>query len=111
MTLQVVDPNLDAPASMVANELNENNKGVLKAINRAIQLVGMGKVVEIVQKAKEVHGTLMIEKGTRPRTLGGCFFYLLRQELGEKFDLVQKPFKPKSVREEEQRGKEARTQT
>lgn len=92
--LLAIDRTLEVPARMVANELGETGKGVLKKINRAIQLLGMGKVVELVGQAKAAEGTMMIKDGSRPRTLGGCFFELLRQELGEQIDLVQKPHSP-----------------
>jgi hypothetical protein len=91
-----VDLQLVIPADAVAQELEEKGKAVRRKINRAIQIVGMAKIVELVTKAKEAHGTLLVDNGARPRTLGGCFFYLLRTHLGDKMDLIQPPFKPLS---------------
>lgn len=89
-----VDEALFVPAKIIATELGETGKAVRKKINRAIQLLGMAKIVDLVAQAKSVEGTMMIMDGSRPRTLGGCFFELLRQELGERIDYVQKPPKP-----------------
>jgi hypothetical protein len=90
-----IDPNLDRPALAVAEELGERGKSVRQKINRAIQVVGLAKIVDFVTQAKASQGTLMVDNGKRPRTLGGCFFFLLREHLGDKMDQIQLPFKPR----------------
>ena len=98
--LQPVDPELQIPAESVATELEETSKGVRRKINRAIQVAGMAKIVETVIRAQAVQGQLLIKDGSRPRTLGGCFFHLLKEDLGEKFNLIQRPLPPKRAHEE-----------
>jgi hypothetical protein len=89
-----VDGTLTVPSKIIATELGETGKAIRKKVNRAIQLLGMAKIVELVAKAKTAEGSMMIKDGSRPRTLGGCFFELLRQELGERMDYIQRPPKP-----------------
>jgi hypothetical protein len=86
----------------VAEELEEKGKNVRQKINRAIQVVGLAKIVDFVTQAKASHGTLMVDNGKRPRTLGGCFFYLLREHLGDKMDQIQNPFRPRPKVEREE---------
>jgi hypothetical protein len=89
-----VDGTLTVPSKIISMELGETGKGIRKKINRAIQLLGMAKIVELVARAKSAEGTLLVKDGSRPRTLGGCFFELLRQELGERMVYIQRPLKP-----------------
>jgi len=95
--LLTVNQKLVEPARMVADELGETSKNARRKLNRAIQVVGMAKVVALVGEARKHHGTMMVRDGSRPRTLGGCFFELLFRELGADMDRIQKPIKPKPV--------------
>jgi len=96
-SLQHVDPALAESARIVAEELGETTLAVRRRINRAIQVAGMAVVMETVAQAKKVQGTMLVNTGSRPRTLGGCFFTLLKTRLASTFDLIQKPQTLKSI--------------
>ncbi len=86
-----IDPKLVDVTQAVAAELDETLPKSIHSINRAIQVIGIERITKLVAGAKAAHGTMLVSDNTRPRTLGGCFFYLLRKSLGHsKFRKIQK---------------------
>jgi len=78
------DPALDNFAKAVADQLDETDPDAIDQINRAIQVVGMEKVCALVTEANEQFtgpNPPKIKDGSRQRTLGGCFFELLKGNL------------------------------
>lgn len=67
-------------AADVARQLNETDLEALTQIERIIQCVGPEKTYAFLQKAIVLHseGRRLTRDGSRQRTLGGTFFFLVR---------------------------------
>jgi len=66
---------------VIAKQLQEETQEARDQINRAIQVAGMEAVCKLVTEANEQHVSSnppMVKDGSRQRTLGGCFFQLLK---------------------------------
>jgi hypothetical protein len=82
--LKETDPALDQAAVTVATQVDESSRYVIDQINRAIQVMGMEKVCELATLAHEIFlgpEPMMVQDGSRQRTLGGTFFQLLKENL------------------------------
>ncbi len=75
-----------ATAGAIAAQLGETEPEPHRLVVRALRLLGEERVRAIVARALEVEaaGGMMLPNGSRRRTLGGMFFYLLRAEVGQK---------------------------
>ena len=101
MCVTPVDPKIQNVADIVASELGETERGARRAINRAVQVLGLVRVVALASDAKKLQGQLLTVEG-KPRTLGGCFFYLLQRDLGG-LNTVQRQC-PHRIRQEKKRN-------
>jgi len=77
---------LRALAGEIAAQLGETEPEPGRLIARALRLLGEERVQAIVARALEVEaaGGMMVPDGSRRRTVGGVFFYLLRTTVGQK---------------------------
>jgi len=75
-----------ALAGEIAARLGETAPEPARLIARALRLLGEERVQAIVARALEVEaaGGMMVPDGSRRRTVGGVFFYLLRTTVGQK---------------------------
>ncbi len=75
-----------AIAGEIAAQLGETDPEPARLIVRALRLLGEEQVQAIVARALEVEasGGMMLPDGSRRRTPGGVFFYLLRTTVGQK---------------------------
>ena len=75
-----------ALAGEIAARLGETAPEPAGLIARALRLLGEERVQAIVARALEVEaaGGMMLPDGSRRRTVGGVFFYLLRTTIGQK---------------------------
>ncbi len=73
-------------ASEIAAQLGETESEPQRLIARAVRLLGEERVRALVAGALEVEaaGGMMLPDGSRRRTPGGVFFYLLRAQIGQK---------------------------
>jgi hypothetical protein len=77
---------LRALAGEIAAQLGETEPEPGRLIARALRLLGEERVQAIVARALEVEaaGGMLLPDGSRRRTPGGVFFYLLRADVGQK---------------------------
>jgi len=75
-----------ALAGEIAAQLGETEPEPAGLIARALRLLGEEQVQATVARALEVEaaGGMMVPDGSRRRTVGGVFFYLLRTTVGQK---------------------------
>ncbi len=75
-----------ALAGEIAARLGETEPEPQRLIARALRLLGAEQVQAIVARALEVEaaGGMLLPDGSRRRTPGGVFFYLLRTTVGQK---------------------------
>jgi len=75
-----------ALAGEIAAQLGETEPEPAGLIARALRLLGAEQVQAIVARVREVEvsGGMMLPDGSRRRTPGGVFFYLLRTTVGQK---------------------------
>jgi len=75
-----------ALAGEIAAQLGETEPEPGRLIARALRLLGEERVQAIVARTLEVEaaGGMMLPDGSRRRTPGGVFFYLLRTTVGQK---------------------------
>jgi len=75
-----------AIAGEIAAQLGETDPEPTRLIARALRLLGAERVQAIVARALEVEasGGMLLPDGSRRRTVGGVFFYLLRADVGQK---------------------------
>jgi hypothetical protein len=69
----------------IAATLGETDPVPITQIRRVVEVLGIVRTWEVVTKALEIEeaGGMMLPGGGRKRTLGGVFFYLVKQELSE----------------------------
>jgi len=75
-----------ALAGEIAAQLGETDSEPARLIARAVRLLGEERVRAIVARVRAVEaaGGMMVPDGSRRRTVGGVFFYLLRADVGQK---------------------------
>jgi len=73
-------------AAEIAAQLGETEPEPQRQIRRAVRILGEERVRAVVAQTLEVEaaGGMMLPDGSRRRTPGGVFFYLLRGEVGQK---------------------------
>lgn len=78
--------NTEQVARDIARQLQETNPDAIEQIGLIIQRLGMEKVQEFLREAlkTEAEGGLLVRDGSRRRTPGGTFFYLVRGKVSRK---------------------------
>ena len=76
-------PNPRAIATTIAQQLGETQPWPLHQIRRIVQRLGPEAALAFVEEAQaiEAWGGLMLPDGSRRRTLGGVFFFLVRERV------------------------------
>ena len=74
-------PEPRAIAATIAQELGETQSVPINQIRRIVQRLGPEAALAFLQEAHQIEaqGGLMLPDGSRRRTLGGVFFFLVRQ--------------------------------
>jgi phosphorylated adapter RNA export protein len=75
------NPNpITSTAATIADQLGETAPGACATIWRTVRTLGPERTHAFVAQAQEVeaNGGMLIPDGSRRRTLGGIFFYLVR---------------------------------
>ena len=70
----------------IAAQLGETEPGPCKQLKRAVRILGTARVQAILDQTLETEraGGLMLPDGSRRRTPGGVFFYLIRTSVEPK---------------------------
>ncbi len=78
--------NTEQMARDIARQLQETNPEAIEQIGLIIQRLGVEKAQEFLQGAlkTEAEGGLLVRDGSRRRTPGGTFFYLVRGKVSRK---------------------------
>ncbi len=86
-------------ATRIAEQLGENGAGPREQIRRALEVVGPEAVQAALEEAQRIEaaGGLLLKDGSRRRTPGGVFFYVLRQRIDREQWLRIQPQAPKSA--------------
>ncbi|MCS6910502.1 MAG: phosphorylated adapter RNA export RNA-binding domain-containing protein [Anaerolineales bacterium] len=94
-----MDPQeISEAAKKIAEQLGETGAGPREQIRRAFEVAGPETVQAALEEAQriEASGGLMLKDGSRRRTPGGVFFYVLRQRVSrEEWRRIQ-PEAPKA---------------
>lgn len=69
----------------ISTTLNETDEQPMRHITRTVELLGYEWALTLLADVAhiEANGGMMLSDGTRRRTVGGVFFYLLKQRLKE----------------------------
>ena len=72
-------------AATIAAQLGETHAGARATIWRCVRTLGPERAPAFVAQAQEVeaNGGMLIPDGSRKRTLGGIFFYLVRTQVSD----------------------------
>jgi hypothetical protein len=72
-------------AATIADQLGETAPGARATIWRTVRTLGPERAQAFVAQAQEVeaNGGMLIPDGSRKRTLGGIFFYLVRTQVND----------------------------
>ncbi|CAH0590116.1 unnamed protein product [Chrysodeixis includens] len=87
--------NADSTADVIAKEISENlSEDKKDLVEHIIQIVGAEKAIEIYKETQRVEadGGLLIINGTRRRTSGGLYFYLLKNDPDVTQEMVSQMF-------------------
>ena len=78
--------NTEQVARNIVHQLQETNPEAVEQIELIVQRLGIEKAVEFLQEALkiEAEGGLLVRDGSRRRTPGGTFFYLVRGKVSRK---------------------------
>jgi hypothetical protein len=70
-------------ATAIAAQLGETHAGARATIWRTVRTIGPERAQAFVAQAQEIeaNGGMMVPDGSRKRTLGGIFFYLVRTQI------------------------------
>jgi hypothetical protein len=81
-----LNPITSTAAIAIAAQLGETAPGARATIWRAVRTLGPERAQAFVAQALEVeaNGGMLIPDGSRTRTLGGIFFYLVRTQVSDK---------------------------
>jgi hypothetical protein len=80
------NPNpITTTATQIAAQLGETHAGARATIWRTVRTLGPERAQAFVAQAQEVeaNGGMLIPDGSRKRTLGGIFFYLVRTQVSD----------------------------
>jgi hypothetical protein len=82
----MTNPNsITSTAATIAAQLGETASGARATIWRTVRTIGLERAQAFVAQAQEVeaNGGMLIPDGSRKRTLGGIFFYLVRTQVSD----------------------------
>ena len=82
----MTNPNpITTTATAIADQLGETAPGARATIWRCVRVLGPERAQAFVAQALEVevNGGMLIPDGSRKRTLGGVFFYLVRTQISD----------------------------
>ena len=93
-------PDPRAIAATIAQELGETQPVPLAQIRRIVQRLGPDAALAFLQEAQQIEaqGGLMLPDGSRRRTPGGVFFFLVRQRITPEDRAVIFPGWPKRAK-------------
>ncbi len=80
------NPNpITTTATAIAAQLGETAPGARATIWRTVRTIGSERAQAFVAQAQEIeaNGGMMVPDGSRRRTLGGIFFYLVRTQVSD----------------------------
>lgn len=83
---RMTNPNpITSTAAQLAAQLGETHAGPRATIWRTVRTLGPERAQAFVAQAQEVeaNGGMMLPDGSRKRTLGGIFFYLVRTQISD----------------------------
>jgi hypothetical protein len=97
--------------SGLIESLQETDSRALLQLRRIIDLLGLDYALQKLNEAEkvEVEGGLMLSSGTRRRTKGGVFFFLVKQHLreeGRKADMKEIFYKNQYPENDQEKGRE-----
>lgn len=71
--------------TQISETLNETSEQALGQIERIVEYLGVDQALSYLEAAQriEADGGMMLSDGSRRRTPGGIFFYLVKQKLKE----------------------------
>ncbi len=81
-------------ADEIANQLQETSPGPREKINLMVEYAGVDFVNRMMEETLEICnlGGMLVDNGTRRRTLGGIFFFLAKQQMTD--EVRRKVFPP-----------------
>ncbi|XP_013193540.1 phosphorylated adapter RNA export protein [Amyelois transitella] len=103
------EDSIDGVASDIAVKLDEEKKDL---IARIVQVIGAHKAMEIYKETQRVEadGGMLVVNGTRRRTPGGVYFFLLKRDVDISQEMVNQIFN-EDRRETARRIKKARAKS
>jgi hypothetical protein len=83
--LNMIEKDTTQTVSYIAQELGETERKPISTIQRIVDRYGEDFALELLEETRKVEdqGGLIIHEGTRRRTPGGVFFYLIRGRISE----------------------------
>lgn len=74
-----VDDNVENIATDIAEKLEEEKKAL---VGRIVQVLGVHKAIELYKETQEIEadGGMLVMNGTRRRTPGGIYFFLIKRD-------------------------------
>lgn len=71
---------VDEAERIIAEQLGETEPGPLQFLHKVVKKLGLEQALAFLQETQEIEaqGGLMLPDGSRRRTRGGVFFYLVR---------------------------------
>ncbi len=102
-------PDPRATAATIAQELGETQSVPINQIRRIVQRLGPEAALAVLEETKQIEaqGGLMLPDGSRRRTPGGVFFFLVRQRISPEDRAVIFPGWPKRSKPEAPRASTA----
>jgi hypothetical protein len=81
----MISPEIRAFTRELCEKLNETARKPREQIRRIVELCGVDFARDMYEQAlrKEAEGGMMLPDGSRRRTLGGVFFYLVRHQVSD----------------------------
>lgn len=90
----LTDESAITTAAEIADQLQEKAPGPRAKISQMVEYAGLDFVRRVVEETFEIWelGGMLVDNGSRPRTLGGIFFFLAKQQMTD--EVRRKVFPP-----------------